>query len=68
MIYGRQYVGNWLQHAHAVSKRYQDPALSALLVVQLVLIFVVEPFANRHCHRRAPSSSPARSWSPRHHR
>jgi len=47
MIYGRQYVGNWLQHAHAVSKRYQDPGLSALLVVQLVLIFVVEPLASQ---------------------
>jgi hypothetical protein len=30
MICGRQHVGNWLQHAHAVSKRYQDPGPSAV--------------------------------------
>src|SRR6516225_3749891 len=43
MTYGRQNVGNWLKHPRAMSKRYQDPGLSALLVAQLVLVFVAEP-------------------------
>jgi hypothetical protein len=43
MIYGGENAGNWLKHASAMSRRYQDPGLSALLVAQLVLIFVAEP-------------------------
>ena len=45
MIFGRQIVSNWLKNTRAVSKRYQDPGLSALLVAQLILIFVAEPLA-----------------------
>jgi hypothetical protein len=36
---------NWLDNARAVARRYQDPALSALLVAQLLLIFIAEPLA-----------------------
>jgi hypothetical protein len=36
---------NWLDNARAVARRYQDPCLSALLVAQVVLIFVAEPLA-----------------------
>ncbi len=36
---------NWLDNARAVAGRYQDPCLSALLVAQVVLIFIAEPLA-----------------------
>jgi hypothetical protein len=36
---------NWLNNARAVAKRYQDPGLSALMVAQLILIFIAEPLA-----------------------
>jgi hypothetical protein len=45
MTLGRQNVSNWLDNTRAVSKRYQDPGLSALMVAQLILIFVAEPLA-----------------------
>jgi hypothetical protein len=45
MIFGRQNVSNWLENIRAVSKRYQDPGLSALMVAQLILIFIAEPLA-----------------------
>jgi hypothetical protein len=45
MTLGRQNVSNWLENIRAVSKRYQDPDLSALLVAQLILIFIAEPLA-----------------------
>jgi hypothetical protein len=38
-------VSDWLRNTRALSKRYQDPCLSALLVAQLILIFVAEPLA-----------------------
>jgi hypothetical protein len=45
MTLGRQNGGNWLENTRAMSKRYQDPGLSALLAAQLILIFVAEPLA-----------------------
>jgi hypothetical protein len=45
MTLGRQNGSNWLENIRAVSKRYQDPGLSALLVAQLILIFIAEPLA-----------------------
>ena len=45
MTLGRQNVRNWLENIRAVSKRYQDPGLSALLWAQLILLFVAEPLA-----------------------
>jgi Ion channel len=36
---------NWLINARALAKRYQDPALTALLVAQVLLIFIAEPLA-----------------------
>lgn len=45
MTLGRQNVSNWLENIRAVSNRYQDPGLSALMVAQLILIFVAEPLA-----------------------
>jgi Ion channel len=45
MIFGRQIVSNWLKNMRAMSERYQEPGLSALLVAQLVMIFVAEPLA-----------------------
>jgi Ion channel len=36
---------NWLDKARAAAKRYQDPGLSALLVAQVLLIFIAEPLA-----------------------
>jgi hypothetical protein len=45
MTLGRQNVSNWLENIRAVSKRYQDPGLSALMVAQLILIFIAEPLA-----------------------
>jgi hypothetical protein len=45
MNFGGQNVSNWLENTRAVSKRYQDPSLSALLVAQLILIFIAEPLA-----------------------
>jgi hypothetical protein len=36
---------NWLNKARALAKRYQDPALTALLVAQVLLIFIAEPLA-----------------------
>jgi hypothetical protein len=38
-------VSNWLKNTRAVSERYQDPSLSALMVAQVILIFVAEPLA-----------------------
>jgi len=38
-------VVNWLDNARAVARRYQDPGLSALLVAQVLLIFIAEPLA-----------------------
>lgn len=45
MTFGRQSVSNWLENTRAVSKRYQDPGLSALLAAQIILVFVAEPLA-----------------------
>ena len=45
MTLGTQNVSNWLENIRAVSKRYQDPGLSALLWAQLILLFVAEPLA-----------------------
>ena len=45
MIFAGRRVSNWLKNTRAVSKRYQDPGLSALMVAQLILIFVAEPLA-----------------------
>jgi hypothetical protein len=45
MVFGRQNGSNWLETTRAVSKRYQDPGLSALLAAQLILVFVAEPLA-----------------------
>lgn len=45
MSFARQNVSNWLENVRAVSKRYQDPGLSALLAAQLILAFVAEPLA-----------------------
>jgi hypothetical protein len=36
---------NWLKKARALAKRYQDPALTALLVAQVLVIFIAEPLA-----------------------
>ena len=36
---------NWLNNARALAKRYQDPGLTALLVAQVLLIFIAEPLA-----------------------
>jgi hypothetical protein len=36
---------NWLDKARAAARRYQDPGLSALLVAQVILIFIAEPLA-----------------------
>jgi hypothetical protein len=36
---------NWLNNARALAKRYQDPALTALLIAQVLLIFIAEPLA-----------------------
>lgn len=36
---------NWLDNARDVARRYQDPGLSALLVAQIILIFIAEPLA-----------------------
>jgi hypothetical protein len=36
---------NWLNKARALAKRRQDPALTALLVAQVLLIFIAEPLA-----------------------
>jgi hypothetical protein len=38
-------VSNWLKNTRAVSERYQDPSLSALMVAQVILIFAAEPLA-----------------------
>jgi len=35
----------WMQDAHAMAYRHEDPALSALLAAQLLLIFIAEPLA-----------------------
>jgi ion channel len=45
MIFGGQSVSSGLKKIRAVSKRYQDPGLSALLAAQLILAFVGEPLA-----------------------
>jgi len=45
MTFGRESVSNWLENTRAVSKRYQDPGLSALLAAQIILVFVAEPLA-----------------------
>lgn len=45
MNFGNQIAGDWLKHAYAACNRYRDSKLSALLVTQLVLIFVAEPLA-----------------------
>ena len=45
MTFGGQNVSSLLENTRAVSKRYQDPGLSALMVAQLILIFVAEPLA-----------------------
>jgi hypothetical protein len=36
---------SWLNTIRASAKRYQDPGLSALLAMQLILVFVAEPLA-----------------------
>lgn len=38
-------MSNWLETTRAVSKRYQDPSLSALLAAQIILVFLAEPLA-----------------------
>ncbi|HZZ23796.1 MAG TPA: ion channel [Roseiarcus sp.] len=45
MTFAGQRVSNWLKNTRAVSKRYQDPGLTALMLAQLILIFVAEPLA-----------------------
>ena len=45
MTFGGQNVSSWLENVRAASKRYQDPGLTALMVAQLILIFVAEPLA-----------------------
>jgi hypothetical protein len=45
MTFAGQNASSWLEKIRAVSKRYQDPGLSALLAAQLILIFVAEPLA-----------------------
>jgi hypothetical protein len=45
MSFGGHTVSSWLENIRAVSKRYQDPGLSALMVAQILLIFVAEPLA-----------------------
>ena len=45
MTFGGQNVSSLLENTRAVSKRYQDPGLSAQMVAQLILIFVAEPLA-----------------------
>jgi hypothetical protein len=45
MTLRRQNESSWLENIRAVSRRYQDPGLSALLVTELILIFVAEPLA-----------------------
>jgi Ion channel len=45
MIFAGQSVSNWLKDTRSVSKRYQDPCLSALLAAQIILVFVAEPLA-----------------------
>ena len=45
MVFAAQRVSSCLENARAVSKRYQDPGLSALLVAQVLLIFIAEPLA-----------------------
>jgi Ion channel len=45
MIFGTQSMGNWLKDARDLSRRYQDPCLSALLAAQVILVFIAEPLA-----------------------
>jgi len=45
MLSGRQSPASWLERTHTAARRQQDPALSALLAAQFVLIFVAEPLA-----------------------
>lgn len=40
-----QVAGRWLEHVRAMCKRFSDPGLSALLAVEVVLIFVMFPLA-----------------------
>jgi Ion channel len=45
MTFAGQNRSNWLENTRAAAKRYQDPGLTALMVAQLILIFVAEPLA-----------------------
>jgi hypothetical protein len=45
MVFGTPIVTSWLNNARVVSRRCQDPGLSALMAAQLILIFVAEPLA-----------------------
>ena len=45
MTFGGQNENPWLENIRALSKRYQDPGLSALLAGQIILVFVAEPLA-----------------------
>jgi hypothetical protein len=38
-----QVAGRWLKHVRAMCKRFSDPGFSALLAVEVVLIFVMFP-------------------------
>lgn len=45
MTFARRNASGWLDDIRAISRRYQDPGLSALLAAQLILAFVAEPLA-----------------------
>ena len=40
-----QVAGRWLEHVRAMCKRFSAPGLSALLAVEVVLIFLMFPLA-----------------------
>ena len=47
MTFGREKTSATGSEIRAVSKRYQDPGLSALLAAQIILVFGAEPLGFR---------------------
>ena len=45
MTFATRNANSWPDRLRATAKRYEDPCLSALMVAQLILIFVAEPLA-----------------------
>ena len=45
---GRRNIAEWLRYIHVAARYRQDPILSILLAMQLLLIFIAEPIASNH--------------------